>query len=496
MDSLLEKLTEKLEKLKVEKAAREEKIEEAKRLQDIMDTIQENPFNLYNLDDVTITYLSHALSLDTDYLQTLARNKVIYDGYLQFGREAVPQVNLVEDFVEATRQSLKEKKYSLADEVASYQGSLLLHQTYTQLLEELTNPDAYISSIETLITLLDESSFDEKYKNDIKLEVISKNNRIYQFELANCGTPQIRGGGVTNDEEIQKIEDELQERFGPETFHALKSVSNLLTNCKTKEEIEKIMQDWKYVFEAEELAEIIEGIISLKNTEILLLSDITGDDLDSYNEDIQEVNLQIDLLNEYKDSLLELNEQEEEAISVETDNTLSKGRLQQVLEEYDENPTATPNCVLFITDSIERDIKSIDDKETLEDIFLLIEQLKNGHISHQTSSLEIGEKDVYHMKPTSMGRQARVAYTRLSGNVYGIIQLYGKKADNPKSTITTLKNRVKNCNLKQLKKEIENPEVFDYYVERTKAISSKLREEVEKSYKGKKEKSSEGVKLG
>lgn len=257
-----------------------------------------------------------------------------------------------------------------------------------------------------------------------------------------------------------------------------------------------IMQDWKYVFGETELAEIIEGLISLKNIEQLLLADIAGDDLKSYNEHVQEVNLQIDLLNEYKDSLLKLNDQEVEAISAETDNTLSKSKLQQVLEEYNENPVSTPNCVLFITDSIERDIKIIDDKETLEDIFLLIEQLKNGHISHQTSSLEIGEKDVYHMKPTSMGRQARVAYTRLSGNIYGVIQLYGKKADNPKSTITTLKNRVKNCNLKQLKKDIEDPEVFDYYVERTKAISSKLREEVEKSYKGKKENSSEGVKLG
>lgn len=304
------------------------------------------------------------------------------------------------------------------------------------------------------------------------------------------------GGGVTNDEEIQKIEDELQGRFGPETFCALKSVSNLLSNCKTKEEIDMIMQDWKYVFGETELAEIIEGLISLKNIEQLLLADIAEEDLESYNEDIQEVNLQIDLLREYNESVLTLGEQEMESILVQTDNSISKGKLQQVLEEYNENPVSTPNCALFITDSIERDIKIIDDKETLEDIFLLIEQLKNGHISHQTSSLEIGEKDVYHMKPTSMGRQARVAYTRLSGNIYGIIQLYGKKADNPKSTITTLKNRVKNCNLKQLKKDIEDPEVFDYYVERTKAISSKLREEVEKSYKGKKENSSEGVKLG
>lgn len=195
MDSLLEKLTEKLERLKFEKEVREGKIEEAKRLQDIIDTIQENPFNLYNLDEATITYLSHALSLDEDYLQTLARNKVIYDGYLQFGREAVPQINLVEDFVEATRQSLKERKCSLADEVAEHQESILLHQTYTQLLEELTNPDTYVSSIEVLISLLDEVSSKEEYKNDIKLEVISKNNRIYQMELAHCDSPQIRGGG-------------------------------------------------------------------------------------------------------------------------------------------------------------------------------------------------------------------------------------------------------------------------------------------------------------
>lgn len=496
MDDLLKKLTEKIDTLKIEKEQREEKIKEIKELQAIINTILKNPFNLYDLDEKTVIYLSSALSLDNEYFQTLARNKVIYDGYLQFGRDAVPQISLVEDFVEETRKSLTDKKYSLVDEVANTQESLLLHQAYTKLLEELTNPDTYVSNVETLITLLDESSFEEKYKNDVKLEIISKNNRIYQMELANCDNPQIRGGGVTSDEEIQKIEDGLQEKFGPETFHALKSVSNLLSSCKTREEIETIMQDWKFVFDAEDLVEVIDGLVSLKRIETLLFSDIVGKDLASCEKDIKEINLQVELLNEYKESLLTVAKQEAEAIPLETDTSLSKSKLHQALDEYSEDPLSTPNCVLFLSDSIERDIKSISDRETLEDIFLLIEQLKNNNISHQSSLLETAGKDVYHLKPTSMGRQARVAYTKLTGNMYGIVQVFGKKADRPKSDITTLKNRVKSCNFKRLKKELEDPQVLDYYVERTKMMSSKLKEEVATKGKGSLEKGSEGVRLG
>lgn len=496
MDDLSKKLTEKIDALKTEKEQNEEKIEEIKKLKGIIDAIQENPFSLYNLDEDTVMYLSSVLSLDASYLQTLARNKVIYDGYLQFGREAIPQISLVEEFVEDTKKALVDKKHDLTDEVAGYQESLLLHQGYTQLLEELKNPDAYVSNIDLLITLLDESSLEEKYKNDIKLKIIAKNHRIYQTKLSSFDTPQIREDEVTNDEEIQKIEDGLQERFGPESLQALKTVSNLLSSCKTREEIEKVMQEWKFVFAAQDLTEIIDGLISLKNVEILLLSDIVGKNLESCEEDMRDINLQLDLLKEYRESVLTLEEQEKEAISLETDTSLSKSKLRQALDEYNEDPLATPNCVLFLSDSIANDIKAMDDKETIEDVFLLIEQLKNNNSSYQSVLLDGIGKDMRHLKPSSARRQARVVYTKLTRNIYGIIQVFGKKANNPKSSNTTLKNRIRNCNLGQLKSEIEDPEVLNDYVERTKAISSKLKEAVSTSCKGKTEKSNEGVKLG
>lgn len=492
-DKLIKLLNEKIDLLKIEQELERSQLEEIQRLQTIIKAIQNNPFELYNLEDGTIEYIVSTLSLGQDYLEKLEKYKVIYDACLQFGREAIPQVAIVEKFIKETKEKLTAQKCSLADEVAKHQYTIVQCQNYDSLQHELSDPNKYVTRVDLLIKLLDESSLDTSEKNAIKLEIISRNNAIYQNALSANSNEEIKYKD-DYDDRINEINEKLAEKFNPATLNNLNAISNLLSSCETKEEIEQIIDEWKFTFGDDSFLEVIDGLIDLKNVEMLLLRSLVGDEIDKYQSDLDDVNSQISLLEEYRESILETNELEENSTLVEIDEE-EFSKVQRALNNYSEDPLATPNCVLFLTDAIDRDIRSIDDQETLEDIFLLIEQLRNNNVELKmrfTNNRNL--RDLEKLKLNSKGKQARVIIVNLDDNIYGVIHVCGKKATSPKDLATTLESRRKNCNIDYLKHHIREPQVLDDYVEKTKNISKKLKDMVTVFYGEKETVVSGGVK--
>lgn len=483
-DKLLGLLSEKITILKSTKDKGEENLKEIKTIQGIINKIKEEPFELYNLEDEAMLYVVESLSLGQDYLEKLEKYKIIYDGYLQFGRSAIPQIALVEKFIEETKLRLNERRCSLSDDIVKNQYAILQYNEYNELLKEVSDPASYISRIDLLIQLLDESDLEEKEKNTIKLEVISKNNEIYQKESSNTKSVTVNEENDYEDK-INAINERLEENFSQTTLNNLNSISSLLSSCQSREEVEKIIDEWKITFGDESFVKIVEALIDLKNIDLLTLKAIIGNDLAEYKNEADAIITQMDLLKEYKESLLKANELEDNSASVEIEDDMVENKLQQALNDYVEDPKATDNCVLFLSDGLDRDIRSIEDRETLEDVFLLIEQLRHNKVDLQHFSHNNLLKDLIRLKPNSRGRQARVVVAKLDSNIYGIIHVCGKKADNPKSLISTLDYRKKNCNIEQLKNNINVPQVLNYYVEKTKVISSKLKNMVSGSYEGK-----------
>ena len=337
---------------------------------------------------------------------------------------------------------------------------------------------------------MSESSFPVHEQIDIKLEINSRNNALYKSQSLNIEPADSHyiENGI---DEIDRIEHLLSERFNPTTLNNMKSIASLLSSCKTKEELESIIGDWKFSFGNDSILSIIDGLISLKQIEMLTLKELIAGEENNYKEDTNSLELQLKLLEEYKESSLTVNKLEDDSLIGDiTEDISSRDKFQEALDHYSSDPLLYPTCVLFLSDSVERDIKEISDQETIDDIFLLIEKLKKNEIIQKTKLVHNKKiRDIEQIKPNSKGRQARVFAVRLSDNIYGILQLSSKKSVNPREDIETIEARRKQCNIDMLKQEINAPEVLNYYVEKTKIISDKLINKVSgstvvRSYKG------------
>lgn len=478
-DKLLNMLNKKVEELQLQKEQGERKIVEIKQIQNIIRTIQNNPFDLYELDNEAIDYIFSALSLGDEYLEKVINYKVVYEGYKKFGRAAVPQISLVEEFIDLVKTRLDERKYNLSDEVAEHQYVNVLFKEYNDLRQELQNPEKVVTRIKILSKFLRESSLSLKEQIDIKLEINSRNNSLYESQ--NLSVEPINDNYDENNvTEIAKIEQSLSERFNPATLNNMKSIAELLSYCKTREEIESIIGEWKFSFSNDSIISIVDGLISLKQIEMLTLEELIADEDDDYKEDVSAIDLQLKLLQEYKESSLAVSELEEDSLVGDITEDISSGdKFQEALDNYSSDPLTYPTCVLFLSDSIERDIKDISDQETIDDIFLLIEKLKKNEIIQKTKLVNNKRlRDVEQIKPNSKGRQARVLTVRLSDNIYGILQLSSKKSVSPREDTETIETRRRMCNIDKLREEINTPELLSYYVEKTKIISDKLMSKV------------------
>lgn len=468
-EKLLMLINEKLLLVEEAKDKRELKIEEITRLKDVIASLKDNPFKLYELDTNDFVYVSKSLSLSDEYLNQLSKFKTIYEGFLKFGRDAIPQISLVENFVGATKELLEKRTALLADKIAEYQYAESMERQYAKLKDEVISEDKEIASVDLLLELVNSSSrLSDEEKNNIKMEAIKKNNALYEKMLLSTDEAQMS-------RKINEINERLNETFKPKTLLKIKEVYKILSQCSNDEDISSILDQWSYSFGDDFNPKVVEALIAFANIDFLETKSLIADE-ENHKDDLEPIENRIRLLKEYKESTDELEELEEEATEVLVNKT---GKLEQALSEYDNDPLGTKNCVLFLSERIENDIRDIDSQETIEDAFLLIEQLRNDNVGKRvvfTSNKKL--KGLEELKPNSKGRQARVVYTRLRDNIFGIIGLFGKKADSSRSITTTLDSRKKNCNIDELQTTISNEDVFEHYLELTRDISMKLKDRV------------------
>lgn len=468
-EKLLMLINEKLLLVEEAKDKRELKIEEITRLKDVIASLKDNPFKLYELDTNDFVYVAKSLSLSDEYLNQLSKFKTIYEGFLKFGRDAIPQISLAENFVGATKELLEKRTALLADKIAEYQYAESMERQYAKLKDEVISEDKEIASVDLLLELVNSSSrLSDEEKNNIKMEAIKKNNALYEKMLLSTDEAQMS-------RKINEINEQLNETFKPKTLLKIKEVYKILSQCSNDEDISSILDQWSYSFGDDFNPKVVEALIAFANIDFLETKSLIADE-ENHKDDLEPIENRIRLLKEYKESTDELGELEEEATEVLINKT---GKLEQALSEYDNDPLGTKNCVLFLSERIENDIRDIDSQETIEDAFLLIEQLRNDNVGKRvvfTSNKKL--KGLEELKPNSKGRQARVVYTRLRDNIFGIIGLFGKKADSSRSITTTLDSRKKNCNIDELQATISNEDVFEHYLELTRDISMKLKDRV------------------
>jgi len=380
-DVLKKILKEKLEILSSNLEQEEQKIEEIEKLQSIIRKIKDDPYILYTSTDDNFI---NSLGFSSDELSMIDKCKKIYEGFLLFGREAIPQISIVEENTLKIQTDLEKKIYLLSDVAAKHQGTILSYQEYERLGKEVFSDDQYITQVDALINLLNSTDLIEYDKNRIKMAVIDRNNSIYRNLKKSLETKDdvieevavsdtIISEDNVSDNSFQQLIDvitiNLENKFGPDALKRIESISDLLKECKVKEEIDALLEGWEYSLGAP-FSEIIDAVISVKNIEILELKDAFGADAEEIRDEVDFLNKQISSLNDYKAEISFEKNLDSTEVSVDMNE------YEKAIYEYNSDPYASPNCVLFINNSIGRDIDAIKDKETLQDLFLLIEQWK------------------------------------------------------------------------------------------------------------------------
>lgn len=465
-------LNEKISLLQTDRDDKNKKMEEIKQVKKIIKTLQSNPFNLYTLKPDELNALANILPDDTDFIKTVSKYKTIYEGCLQFGREAIPQVSLIEDYVRNTQTILEEKGHALTDKIASYQYTDAKLRRYSKLYEEINSEDKLITDAGLVIDLINSSNLTDEEKNNIKLAVINRNNSIYRKTIAD--NHQINIGPKTD---IEIIEEQLKQEFPDSILLKIKSISDTISMCNSEEEVDIFLKGCKYSFKDSYYPKAIAGVIAYQNIELLILKSVISESKEESEEDINAIKAKIAVLRKYAQGAEMIDELERNAQVVNLDD--SRTKLETALSSYEEDPLKTQNCVLFLGKQLYGDIKDIEDRETLEDVFLLIEQLKNEtNINKHTLTGDGGFRGIGTLKPKSRGRQARIAFAHLDENIYGLVYIFGKKADNPKDVRSTIASRRKNFDIDKLKKQISDPEVMESYIELTRDISLKLKARV------------------
>ena len=144
-------LDEKISMLQADGEDKNRKMEEIKHVKRIIKVLQSNPFNLYTLKPEELKAVVSILPEEVDFVEKVAKYRTIYEGCLQFGREAIPQVSLIEDYVRTTQATLEEKGHELTDKIASYQYTDAKLRKYSNLFEEINDEDSLITDTSTLI---------------------------------------------------------------------------------------------------------------------------------------------------------------------------------------------------------------------------------------------------------------------------------------------------------------------------------------------------------
>ena len=207
---------------------------------------------------------------------------------------------------------------------------------------------------------------------------------------------------------------------------------------------------------------IIDGVITLKNIDILDLQDTFGEDDQDVREEVQSIKEQISILTSYRDSITM--DREADVVDV-----VALNEYERAISEYNPDPLSYPNRVFFLSNAVGRDIDSIKDKETLQDLFLLLENLKKGNVQAKT----LTDFNAREIKPSKRGRQARIRYAVLDDNVCVVLQILERKSDRSRGELQTLKHRQKE--VFGFAQELNsNPAVVDDLASITRVHSEKL----------------------
>lgn len=456
-EMLIKLLNDKMVSLEEDLAKEEKKIDEIGKFQDIIRRIKEDPFVLYTPGGEGFIKV---LGLDEKKMLSL---RTIYDGYLKYGREAIPQISVVEETTEKIKKDLESKIFFLSDVIAKHQGNVLVFEGYKKLNDEVLGEDSYISQIDTLVDLLNTSELSMEERVRILSLVNSRNVIIQSKKKEELLKEEVVESGNESHyaKAILAMRNELENTYGEDSLKHLEVVSNLLNNCSNSEEIEEVLTGWDYSLGIS-YSKIIDAVIMLKNIEILDLKDTFGEeDLDA-KEEINSINEQIEVLSSYKDSI----EMDRDAVVVDTTSNMNE--YERAIYEYNPDPLSYPNRVFFLNNAVGRDIDSIRDKETLQDLFVLMENLKKGNVQPKTLS-DTSAKEI---KPFKRGRQARIRYDVLDDNVCVIVQIIERKSDKCRGEQQTLKLRQKEVPL--LEERMKDSSFVSELVNVTKVHSEKL----------------------
>lgn len=426
LEALKSILDKKLISLNEELEKEQKQIEDIGKFQEIVRAIKENPYILYTSEGERYVKV---LGLDENNISTL---KKIYDGYLLLGREAIPQISIVEDTTKKIQVNLEEKVCFLSDVVAKHQGNVIVCEGYNLLSQELASDDIYVTQISTLRSLLSSSNLSEVEQNGILMEIIARNNAIHKSKKVELEQKLEESNESHYSKAISAMRNELESTFGVDSLKYLETIAGLLKNCRDEKKVEEVLSGWDYSL-GTSYSEIIDGIITLKNIDILELQDMFGEDDEEVKEEVLLINSQIGVLNSYKDSIA----LDRDAVVI--DVTSDMNEYERAIHEYNSDPLTYLNHVFFLNNAVGRDIDSIRDKETLQDLFLLMENLKKGNVQPKTLS----DTNVKEIKPSKKGRQARIRYTVLDDNVCVVLQILERKSDKCRGEQQTLKIRQK-----------------------------------------------------
>lgn len=482
VNELLNLVNKKIENLKQEEEERTIQIQKIQQIYDFLLGIKKEPSVLYSLGDDKLRYVVDLLSLDGKYLEKLSRNKIIYEAFTKFGRTAVPQIALLEEESTNLQEIIDTKIRSLDAEKEEFEKSESSSIEYEKLKEEIMDEHTPITSLLLINALLVEYKIEFLDQLNIKLSINDKNARVYQEKQEKLKREEqkeiIVAEAIEKDEnnlsEVEQLSEKIENNFTHNERVNLQLMADGVVDCKFKEELDAFLEEWKYAFGDRPWDTVIEGVIELKVIEKLTTLEIVGDEVKEYSDELSDLDNQIALLNDYYDDMFL------ESVEIrETTPVQGLSKLDNALQRYTDDVLSTPIVVLYLNDALDKDIRSIADNETLADVFILIEQLKYDEAEYTCKFTNAkNHKDLYESKPLSKGKQARVIYTKLSDNIYGLISVTGKKADYPKSWKTMIEQRRKNCNVDSLREDIKDKHVLDGYVNMTQNISNKLYEMV------------------
>ena len=435
LDLLKKLLDDRLVSLDEELKKEEKRIQDIAKVQDVVRRIEDDPYILYTSNGEELVKF---LGLDSTKIETFRK---IYEGYLVYGRSAIPQISLVEEETVVIKKDLESKICFLSDVIAKHQGNVLLCKGYKALSLQVLNEESYITQIDVLIDLLNSSNLTIEEKNDIKRHINARNIMVQKSLMANDIKEEVVDDSEAslvvsdNANKIAELSAQLDSIFGVEALTHLKTIAELLNDCDSVGDIENLLAGWQYSF-GDSYSQIVDGVIILKSIEILELKDAFGEENEEILEEVAMLDEQITILSDYKNSI----EMEKNADCIDT--SVGMNEYERAIFEYNPDPFSYPVRVFFLNNAVGRDIDSIKDKETLQDLFLLLENLKKGNAQPKNLT-DVGVKS---LKPSKRGRQARIRYVPLEDNVCVIVQVMEKKADNSRADKKTLSLRVKEVN--------------------------------------------------